>query len=204
MIAQFPQGPLIDPATNQLSLEWFMFFQNVVVPDFSGVIPAINFPALVGDITTPGGSLTTTLKNTGTAGTYTKTTFDAQGRETSGSQASASDLSNGVSGTGLIVLSNNPTIASPVLTTPNIGAATATSLVDPLLDSGSGALVLKGAGTTAQTITGANTVFSGTLTPPIAGYLASDASAGITTTVTTGSLAGKTMTFKDGILTSFV
>lgn len=42
---------------------------------------------LFGDVTsalTALPNVTTTLKNTGTAGTYVKTTFDAQGRETSG------------------------------------------------------------------------------------------------------------------------
>src|SRR6266481_52034 len=51
----------------------------------SGTLAATQFPALTGDITTTAGALATTLKNTGTAGTYVKTTFDAQGRETSGS-----------------------------------------------------------------------------------------------------------------------
>jgi len=37
----------------------------------------------------------------------------------------------------------------------------------------------------------------------VAGYVSSDGSAGATTTVTTASLVGKTMTFKDGILTGF-
>ncbi len=50
----------------------------------SGTLQAAQFPALTGDITTAGGALATTLKNTGTAGTYYKTTFDGQGRETSG------------------------------------------------------------------------------------------------------------------------
>lgn len=41
------------------------------------------FPALTGDITTVQGAVATTLKNTGTAGTYAGITFDAKGRETS-------------------------------------------------------------------------------------------------------------------------
>lgn len=71
----------------------------------SGTVPAGVFPALIGDITTPGGSLSTTLKNTGTAGTYTKTTFDAQGRETSGASAvlASADFSNqGVTTTNIL------------------------------------------------------------------------------------------------------
>ena len=39
--------------------------------------------------------------------------------------------------------------------------------------------------------------------PAAAGYHASDGSAGITTTVTTSSLVGKTITIKDGIITGF-
>jgi hypothetical protein len=49
----------------------------------TGVVQAASFPALTGDITTVAGALATTLKNTGTAGTYSGITFDAQGRETS-------------------------------------------------------------------------------------------------------------------------
>jgi len=37
----------------------------------------------------------------------------------------------------------------------------------------------------------------------VAGYISSDGSTGYTGTVTTGSLAGKTITIKDGIITSF-
>jgi hypothetical protein len=53
-------------------------------PELLTTLPAAAFPALSGDITTPANSVVTTLKNTGTAGTYYKATFDAQGRETSG------------------------------------------------------------------------------------------------------------------------
>jgi len=60
--------------------------------DVTGVLGAGRFPALTGDITTAAGALATTLKNTGTAGTYTRTTFDAQGRQTTGTD-------NGMAGT---------------------------------------------------------------------------------------------------------
>jgi hypothetical protein len=73
-----------------------------------GTLAAGQFPALTGDITTSGGSLATTLKNTGTAGTYgdgthslTMTT-DAQGRVTS---VSSNNLS-----------STYATLASPTFT----------------------------------------------------------------------------------------
>lgn len=51
-------------------------------------------------------------------------------------------------------------------TTTNTGTVNATvKVVAPILDSNAGTLTLKGATTTAQTITGANTVFAGTITP---------------------------------------
>lgn len=50
---------------------------------------------LSGDVTGSGTtSITTTLKNTGTAGTYTRATFDAQGRETSGTDTAYLPLSS--------------------------------------------------------------------------------------------------------------
>jgi len=51
----------------------------------------------------------------GTAGTYTKVTTNAQGRVSSGTQASAADLSNGTQGTGAIVLATSPTITTPTI-----------------------------------------------------------------------------------------
>lgn len=60
---------------------------DVSSSDITGILAAARFPALTGDITTSSGAVATTLKNTGTAGTYTKPTFDAQGRETSGASA---------------------------------------------------------------------------------------------------------------------
>lgn len=62
---------------------------GTATPSFNtGVTPAAWMPALTGDITTAGGALATTLKNTGTAGTYGDSTHypiittDAQGRVT--------------------------------------------------------------------------------------------------------------------------
>lgn len=64
-------------------------------------------PAFSGDITTTAGSAATTLKNTGTAGTYTKTTFDAQGRETGGASASLASGDFANQGTATTVLHGN-------------------------------------------------------------------------------------------------
>jgi hypothetical protein len=79
----------------------------------SGTVPAARMPAFTGDITTSAGAVATTLKNTGSPGTYVKTTFDAQGRETSGSTQIA--LSSDVSGS--LPLANGG--AGAVLTDPN-------------------------------------------------------------------------------------
>jgi hypothetical protein len=55
----------------------------------------------------------------------------------------------------------------------------------------------------APVLTGAVT-YTGTLRPTVAGgYLAQDTSPGISTTITTGSLVGKTITVKDGLITGF-
>ncbi len=54
-----------------------------------------------------------------TAATNTKITYDDEGLVTAGSQAAASDLSNGTSGTGAILLAT-----SPSLTTPSIDGET--------------------------------------------------------------------------------
>lgn len=79
---------------------------------------------LTGDVTGSGTtSIPTTLATVVSAGTNTKITYNAKGLVTAGSQAAASDLSNGTTGSGSIVLATSPT-----LTAPDIGAATATSL----------------------------------------------------------------------------
>jgi len=80
---------------------------------------AIAVGNLSGDVTT-SNSTATTLANSGvTAGTYTKLTVDAKGRATVGATAAASDLSNGITGTGLIALATSPALAgTPTAPTP--------------------------------------------------------------------------------------
>lgn len=60
-------------------------------PISSADLPTIT---LTGDATgaASGGTIATTLKNTGTAGTYTKVTTDAQGRVSSGTSIASADL----------------------------------------------------------------------------------------------------------------
>jgi len=62
------------------------------------------------------GSLASSQDYTvGSAGTYTKVTTNAQGRVSSGTQAAASDLSNGITGSGLVVLATGPTLTTPTI-----------------------------------------------------------------------------------------
>jgi hypothetical protein len=62
-----------------------------------------------------GGLASTQDYTVGAAGTYTKVTTNAQGRVSSGATAAASDLSNGVQGSGAIVLGTSPTITTPAI-----------------------------------------------------------------------------------------
>jgi hypothetical protein len=97
------------------------------------------------------GSLASSQDYTvGSAGTYTKVTTNAQGRVSSGTQAAASDLSNGTTGSGSIVLATSPTLTSPTLTTPTISGALGSNL-----DLGNGHAVLMeiaNAGVTGTTL----------------------------------------------------
>jgi len=77
----------------------------------SGTVPAAQMPAFTGDITTSAGSTATTLKNTGSAGQYTKVTFDAQGRETSGTTLGTGDIPD-LSATYLLLAATNALVRS--------------------------------------------------------------------------------------------
>jgi hypothetical protein len=91
------------------------------------------------------GSLASSQDYTvGSAGTYTKVTTNAQGRVSSGTQAAASDLSNGTTGSGSIVLATSPTISTPTIS----GA------LGGNLDLGSKALLIEmpNAGATGTTV----------------------------------------------------
>lgn len=75
----------------------------------SGFLTSNQPITLTGDVT--GGpastSIATTLKNTGTAGTYTKTTFNAKGLETSGAAAVLASADYANQGTATTVLHGN-------------------------------------------------------------------------------------------------
>lgn len=106
--------------------------------DSSSYITGNQTITLSGDVTGSGATaITSSLKSTGTAGTYRSTTFDAQGRETSGTNPTTfsgyaiSDTSANLaaaltdeSGTGLAVFNNGATFIAPILGTPASGVAT--------------------------------------------------------------------------------
>lgn len=70
-------------------------------------VPTSTFPALTGDVTTPGGSLATTLATVATAGTNTKITFNAKGLVTSGAAAQLASADFANQGTTTSVLHGN-------------------------------------------------------------------------------------------------
>lgn len=96
--------------------------------DSSTYLTANQTITLTGDVTGSGnGSFATTLKNTGSAGTYRSTTFDAQGRETSGTNPTTfsgyavSDTSANLAtaltdevGTGFAVFNGSPNFTGNV------------------------------------------------------------------------------------------
>lgn len=84
---------------------------TVPTTDLSGTLQAAQFPALTGAVTTSAGSLSTSYNtvvpsNKGGAGSITGALkADGAGNV---SQAAASDLSNGTTGSGSVVLATNP------------------------------------------------------------------------------------------------
>lgn len=142
----------------------------------TGTLAAARLPAFTGDVTTSAGSAVTTLAASGvTAGTYgsatqsAQITLDAKGRATAAANititpalGSITGLGTGVAtflatpssanlaaavtdetGTGSVVFANSPT-----LVTPNIGAATATSITSPAATN----LTLSGSGSASANI----------------------------------------------------
>lgn len=81
---------------------------------FNGKQAAGNYiTALTGDVTASGpGSVAATLKNTGTAGTYTKVTTDAQGRVSSGTTLASGDIPNNAANTSGTAAGLSATLAA--------------------------------------------------------------------------------------------
>jgi hypothetical protein len=162
--------------------------------DVSGTLLAANFPILTGDITTPGGSLATTLAATGvgagSVGSATAIpviTFDAKGRATVKSTATpqltltstylssldASTLTGYTAAnlSGTIAAANFPALTGDVTNTAGSLATTVGKIGGNAVALG-GAFTITGAFATTLTVTGATA-----LTLPTSGTV-------VTTTVT--------------------
>lgn len=94
--------------------------------DLSGTLSAAQFPALTGDITTPGASLTTTLASVivaaGPIGSATVTpiiTFDAKGRLTAVSSATIAPAAGSITGAGNITRTDDTNVTLTLGGTPN-------------------------------------------------------------------------------------
>lgn len=167
-------GPGVDPSYGSCAA-------GATVSSVFGLTGAI--PNLAGDVTT-SGSTGTTLKNTGTAGTYGTVTTDAQGRVSAGTVVTP--VING--GTGLATLTNHGVVIGAAASAVNItSAGTAKQALlsngaaaDPTfqnLTSGSAILSGDGAGSFSNVTIGSGLSFSaGTLsntvtTPSIRGHM---------------------------------
>lgn len=174
---------------------------NLGTSDASGTLAAARFPALTGDITTSSGAVATTLKNTGTAGTYRSATFDAQGRETGGTNPTtfsgyglsdtSANLAAAISdetGTGSAVFATTPTLVTPIL-----GVATATSINGTTIPSSK-----------TLTVTTDNlSVFGATTSAQLSGVLSDETGTGLAVfatspTLTTPALGVATATSVNG------
>lgn len=113
----YPQaGDIIKDPTNGIEIynngRWQSWLPNLITSPISGQILQYNGTnwinwtsnyltgnqniTLSGDVTGSGTTaITTSLKSTGTAGNYTRITFDAQGRETSGTDTAYAPLTGG-------------------------------------------------------------------------------------------------------------
>jgi len=143
---------------------------------------------LTGDVTGTGTtSITATLKNTGTPGTYAKVTTDAQGRVTSGTALTAADIPSLDAGkitTGVFPIANGGTNTSV------IGAAGAIIYSNGTQHASSGVgtsgQVLTSGGAGAPTWTNVN---SGTVTSLSAGNLAPLFTTAVTAPTTSPTLS---------------
>lgn len=124
----------------------------------------LTFPAATTDFSATGGA-SQVVKQTSAGGAFTV------------AQLAASDLSNGTTGSGAVVLATSPT-----LVTPTLGAATATSINGLTITSSTGTLTIPNsaslimAGAFAATLTFTNTT---NVTFPTSGTLATTAGASI-------------------------
>lgn len=161
--------------------------------DLSGTIPAANFPALTGDITTPGGSLTTTLATVASAGTTGSSTaipvitINAKGLTTSITTAAVVAPAGTLTGATLAA----GVTASSLTSLGTITTLTATTINAHTL----GGTISGGGNQINNVVIGASTPLAGTFTTLIAStstktpiiFPASDGAAAVQITKADGS-----------------
>jgi hypothetical protein len=162
---------------------------TAALSDLGGLLQASQFPALTGDITTPGASLATMLSLTGVAaGTYGQVTVDTKGRVTAAT--TIADVARG--GTGAATFTAGLLLASgtsPFTSYAGSGACPAGQFISQLDASGVKTCGLPAGGGTVTHTAGALTA-----NQLVIGNAADDlkplGSLGTTTTVLHGNAAG--------------
>jgi hypothetical protein len=135
-------GILLGEGTSNVSVTAAMTDGQILV----GQSSADPLPKTMSGDATLGASGALTLASVVSASTATKITYNAKGLVTAGAQAAASDLSNGTTGSGAIVLATSPTLVTPALGTPSAAVLTnATGL--PLTSGITGTLAIAHGGT---------------------------------------------------------
>lgn len=221
-----------------------------IVYSTASALAILSGTATAGQIVRSGASATPTWSTAtypATGGTAANV-LRSDGTNFLSASLAAADLSNGVTGSGAVMLAASPTTTGTLTAaagtfSSTLGVSGLSSLVGtsvrgtqapasgsglelgygtfgattghilafnrtgaaylPLqLGGGNANIVLTDSASTV--VISGNTSVAGTIRALTAnGYLSNDASPGISTTVTTGSLVGKTITFKDGLVTAF-
>lgn len=197
-----PRVPLLNAQTGAVSMEWFLWFNNVytITGGGIGITPVINGGTGLGTIPTNGQLLI------GNGTGYTLRTLTAGTGITINNGAGViSIVNNGVTSVGGTGTVNGITLTGTVTSTGNLtlgGTLSGVSLTTQV--SGTLPIANGGTGTTSTTFASLTTNVSGIL--PIANGGTGTSTAGVSATIVTAKLtalgANGSMTFTNGLLTA--